>query len=124
MNDDATLCRRNGWGPGTRLVGDEGYGPTVIEITAVGERNILAKRISHDGKPCQSYESNWTLDLRDWREYVDPDVDLIERMAEAMWKAHKNPLRFDTWETAGHIERDEFRHHARTALAVVRSETR
>ena len=63
----ADACRRNGWGPGTRLVGDEGYGPTVIEITAVGERMILAKTISHDGKPQPGRENSWTLDCRDWR---------------------------------------------------------
>lgn len=66
---DADLCRKNGWGPGTRLVGNEGYGDTVIEITAVGERGILAKRISHDGEPSRSeLETSWTLQCRDWSE--------------------------------------------------------
>jgi hypothetical protein len=65
----AELCRQNGWGPGTRLVGDEGYGPTVIEITAVGRDHILALPISHNGKPSyQPYENSWTLDGRDWKE--------------------------------------------------------
>jgi hypothetical protein len=40
----AELCRKNGWGPGTRLVGHEGFGDTVIEITAVGEAGILRRR--------------------------------------------------------------------------------
>lgn len=61
-------CRENGWGPRTRLVGDEGFGPTVIELTAVGERHVLAKQISHNGKPRDSYESCWTLACRDWKE--------------------------------------------------------
>lgn len=65
--DSAGLCRKNGWGPGTRLVGDEGHGPTVIEITAVGERAILAKGLSHHGRPMDSLENIWTLRLRDWR---------------------------------------------------------
>ena len=66
---DADTCRRNGWLPGTRLVGDEGYGPTVIEITAVGERLILAKEISHNGGPPISPrgEVTWTLVCRDWK---------------------------------------------------------
>lgn len=65
---DADKCRRNGWTAGTRLVGDEGFGPTVIEITAVGERAILAKKISHNGKPHPYLdEQNWTLACRDWR---------------------------------------------------------
>ena len=65
---DADLCRSRGWGPGTRLVGDEGYGPTVIEITAIGERCLLAKLISHNGIPDPCWESLWTLTCRDWRE--------------------------------------------------------
>ena len=65
---DADKCRRNGWIVGTRLVGDEGYGPTVIELTAIGETHILAKRISHNGKPEDGYEGNWTLDCRDWKK--------------------------------------------------------
>ncbi len=64
----ANACRRLGWGTGTRLIGDEGYGDTVIEITAVGERSLLAISLSHDGKPCeQRSETLWTLDCRDWR---------------------------------------------------------
>jgi hypothetical protein len=61
-------CRRNGWGPGTRLVGDEGYGPTVIRITAVGEEWILAVAESHGGEELHPIEQVWTLESRDWRE--------------------------------------------------------
>jgi hypothetical protein len=66
--NSANVCHANGWARGTRLVGDEGYGPTVIEITAVGDRSILAKALSRNGKPTDSYESLWTLDCRDWKE--------------------------------------------------------
>ena len=59
---DADYCRRMGWGPGTRIVGDEGHGPTTITITAVGRSAILAVA---DGRP---FESTWTLTCRDWRE--------------------------------------------------------
>lgn len=45
-------------------MGDEGYGPTVIEITAVGRGSILARMISHNGVPADGYENNWTLDGR------------------------------------------------------------
>lgn len=62
--NDAETCRRNGWTVGTRLVGDEGYGPTTIEITAIGERVLLAKMIS----PTRQSESTWTLAYRDWKE--------------------------------------------------------
>ncbi len=65
---DAELCRSREWGPGTRLVGDEGYGPSVIEITAVGVDRILAREVSHNGKPAVYDEATWTLSCRDWRE--------------------------------------------------------
>lgn len=63
---DAELCRRNGWGPGARLMGDEGHGPVVIEVTAVGECRILAKVLSCDGKPEDGTEQEWTLKMREW----------------------------------------------------------
>lgn len=65
--NDAEKCRKNGWRVGTRLIGDEGYGPTVIEITAIGETRILAKEISHNGKPSDRCEGDWTLSCRDWQ---------------------------------------------------------
>lgn len=70
----ADICRLNGWGVGTRLAGDEGYGVTIIEITAVGEAAILAKALSHKGEPCCDWskkESAWVLWCRDWTEVKD-----------------------------------------------------
>lgn len=66
----AIVVREHGWSVGTRLVGDEGNGPTVIEITAVGEENVLAKTISRNGKPSASHdrETLWSLSGRDWKE--------------------------------------------------------
>ena len=64
---DADFCRRMGFIPGTRLAGDEGYGVTIIQLTAIGERCILAKEISHAGKTSDEYERNWTLSIRDWK---------------------------------------------------------
>lgn len=64
----AEKCRQNGWGPGTLLVGDEGYGPTVIRITAVGASGILAQCVSHNGEDRGCDEGNWTLDYRDWKK--------------------------------------------------------
>lgn len=64
----ADCCRRNGWGPGTLLEGCEGYGTTRIVITAVGERAILARAISHRGEPSRGrHENSWTLSCRDWQ---------------------------------------------------------
>ena len=65
----ADACRRLGWGPGTVIVGDEGYGPTVIAITGIGERAILAKQLSHKGIANNyPFEITWTLSCRDWKE--------------------------------------------------------
>lgn len=61
----AELCRRNGWAAGTRLVGDEGYGPCTIEITAVGQHSILARCVDPHGS---QYEQMWVLDCRDWKK--------------------------------------------------------
>lgn len=63
----AAFCRRMGWEPGTLLVGDEGYGPTVIRLTALGEARVLAVAVSRNGRPCDRREGLWTLSLRDWR---------------------------------------------------------
>lgn len=66
-------ARLNGWGVGTRLVGDEGYGPTVIEITAMGERTLLARAVSRQGRPVDEVEGTWVLDAREWTE-VEPGL--------------------------------------------------
>jgi hypothetical protein len=63
----AAACRRLGWGPGTRLVGDEGYGPTVIRLTAIGEARVLA--VCEDRN--DGYEGSWTLSCRDWQVVDD-----------------------------------------------------
>lgn len=69
-SSDAEECRQRGFQVGDRLVGNEGYGPTVIQITAIGERSILAKTISHNGNadPCGGDEGIWTLTCRDWEK--------------------------------------------------------
>lgn len=71
----AETCRKHGWSKGTRLEGtegdDKGWSSTnVIEITAVGEEEILAKCISHNGKPHPCGERNWSLGHRDWKKVV------------------------------------------------------
>ena len=66
-------CDLNGWGVGTRLIGDEGYGPTIIEITAVGKRSILAETVTHNGsQPRGETEGLWTLTCRDWTRVTPP----------------------------------------------------
>lgn len=63
----AELCRRNGWGPGTKLVGTEyyvdGHSTNLITITAVGDAAILAYG---SNSRC---ECVWDLTHRDWHVF-------------------------------------------------------
>jgi hypothetical protein len=60
----AEICRRNGWGPGTYLEADR----LVIRITAVGEEDILARTVWHEGIPIAGVEQQWSLEYRAWQE--------------------------------------------------------
>lgn len=64
----AEFCRRMGYGVGTRLTGDEGFGPSVVILTAIGEETILARELWVAGDPYDGRESRWTLECRDWIE--------------------------------------------------------
>lgn len=57
----ATHARRRGWDVGTRLIGDEGYGPTTITITAIGKEAVLARADN------SSRDHSWSLACRDWQ---------------------------------------------------------
>ena len=72
----ADICRERGWVVGTYLIGDGGFGPKVIKITAVGERAILAKSISENGKESEVHEGIFHLTYRDW--HVLPKYHLEE----------------------------------------------
>lgn len=78
----AELCRINGWGPGTRLQGTETDGKWstthIIEITAVGQFEILARCVSLNGKPYLDRERNWELRHRVWTPVTDPMVELAD----------------------------------------------
>lgn len=88
----AELCRRNGWGPGTRLAGDEGYGPTTIEITAVGRHSILAVVEGF------TIEQSWSLDQREWRVVSAPTPDHEDIRRAALLEAAK-AIRDEDWWT-------------------------
>lgn len=65
---DAELCHENAWQVGTMLTGSEGYGPETIIITAIGEVNILARRLGTPMDKLRNDETNWTLKHRNWRK--------------------------------------------------------
>ena len=72
--EPAEICREHGWTVGTRLVGDEGRDHTIIEITALGEQQILAKTVSENGEwMTKTWEGAWSLSTRDWQVVPDPD---------------------------------------------------
>lgn len=64
--NSADYCRRKGWAPGTKITGNEGYGPTVEKITAIGEETVLTKTLHKDGS-CSS-EHIWTHTCRKWEK--------------------------------------------------------
>lgn len=65
---ESETCRLNGWNVGTVLVGDEGYGPEKIKITAIGESSMLARRIENQrGEQVEDSEGTWTLSYREWK---------------------------------------------------------
>lgn len=81
----AAHARRRGWGPGTQLVADEGHGPLLLTITAVGKEAVLAR------SDTDARERSWSLSHRDWVE-IGPlpdtswdafDMEAIARLAAA-----------------------------------------
>lgn len=70
----AVICRERGWGPGTLLAGDEGYGVTVIEIVCVHDHQLHARQVAHAGYAVNGDESSWVLFCRDWRPIDRADV--------------------------------------------------
>lgn len=64
--EPADVARRRGWGVGTVIEGDEGYGPTRIRITAVGKTSILAVVVDGDTANSRGLEGLWTLSCRCW----------------------------------------------------------
>jgi hypothetical protein len=70
--NDADQCRANGWKVGDRLLSDVGYGPTTIELTAIGESQISATIVSHNGVAPEGQEILKTLSGRTWRRLEDP----------------------------------------------------
>ena len=63
----AEICREHGWRVGCQLIGDAGFGPTVIRITALGTRVMLARMISQNGVAVGYNDPQaWSLTARDW----------------------------------------------------------
>ena len=67
--NSASKCRKNKWKVGDTLKGTEVLGDgmllvTYIQITAIGESNILAKSINSK----YDTENTWSLNHRKWRK--------------------------------------------------------
>ena len=64
--NDAETCAANGWTIGDILEGVEPEVTETIEITAIGEACILARRLTRDGEAAPDGEAQWTLASRTW----------------------------------------------------------
>lgn len=76
----ASHARRRGWNVGTRLVGDDGSGPTIITITSIGKEAVLACADN------SNRDHLWGLACRDWQPLLSDasvrfDMDAIGHMA-------------------------------------------
>lgn len=80
--NDRETCELNGFVVGDVIEGDEGYGPSRILITAIGQESLLARCLSHPGKPvCGHGESLWTLSYREWKK-IDQVQEFLDEMAQ------------------------------------------
>lgn len=82
MRPSSAIARARGWGPGTVIEGDEGYGPERIEIRYVGQ-TVVARAVNGSGQ-----ENNWTLRARCWGR-VGPVRLTPERARELMDEGHE-----------------------------------
>lgn len=89
---EAETCHLNGWTVGTVLVGDEGYGPHTITITAIGRESILA--YWHDS----NREAPTTLICREWSVvHNDSEVSATSEVCDhAERKTIKTKFRYLT----------------------------
>ena len=58
----------NGWTIGDILEGDEGYGPSLIKITAIGEELFLCRWDYRKGGGWQPESGQTTLSCREWKK--------------------------------------------------------
>lgn len=68
----AVVAREHGWKVGTKLIAVDNHGPEIIQITALGEDQLLAKSISRNGVAVTDNDSecSWHLDMRDWKVHL------------------------------------------------------
>jgi hypothetical protein len=67
----AQICRDMGWGPGTVLVSHatKDLHQSVIRLTAIGRRLVLAELVEPPERPVLGpVEAAWTLSYRDWEQ--------------------------------------------------------
>lgn len=69
---ESAICLERGWKVGTLIVGDEGYGPTIIQITKLTPftARCLAHTVDGELRRCGDGPSNWVLWCRDWQTFT------------------------------------------------------
>lgn len=66
--EPAAIARARGWGPGTVIEGDEGYGLTRLRIDYLGRRILIATALRDDHVYAEGEEGQWVLWCRCWGE--------------------------------------------------------
>ena len=80
--DAAATCLAQGWGVGTLLAGDDGYGETVLRLTAMGESIVVARCVCLQGRRVERPEAAWSLQYRPWREVSQEYLDSLPELEE------------------------------------------
>jgi hypothetical protein len=70
--DDVDLCRANCWAAGDKLIGEDGYGTILVELTGVSADGISARVVARNGVAIHPPQPLDTLTGRSWHRYEDP----------------------------------------------------
>lgn len=112
MPSDYEICQKNGWDVGTRLVGDEGWGPDVIEIRYLSPSIVVCRLVlPHNPNHPKGSDAPWTLQCRNWQK-VENDEQLHQfllnelrdarfklELAELVWGPKRDLLIHDLFQT-------------------------
>ena len=52
---------------GSKLAGRDEDGERIIQILEIQGTKVLAKCVERDGEECDGFESNWSLNMREWK---------------------------------------------------------
>ena len=88
----ASFCYTMGWGVGTKVRGSkDGVKDAYFQITAIGDRMVIGKRIPPDPlyEPGKISESSLSFDTRTWHLFTEEEAD----------KAREKQIKLDNLRT-------------------------